>query len=155
MFLSLNRCFKKKIFTGAPVTSRCKSTSRPQQLLPLQTPARLAVVFAQVLLPGWVLCCARKANGSRLPALPPPLPTPSIVNTPSSRPSLVLCVYCLPASARSHWLARPLPGDGGSRVYFCRLASRAGEGEGCPSFPPSHVLARGPPLTTVTHARVQ
>lgn len=59
---------------------------------------------------------------SPTPPPPPPAP-PSIVNSPSSRPSLVLCVYCLPAPARSHWLGRPLPGDGGSRVYFCRLAS--------------------------------
>lgn len=73
---------------------------------------------------------------------------PAIVNAPARRPSLVLCVYCLPASARYHWLGRPLPGDEGSRVYFCRLAS--GGKSLTPSLPPSSASHRGPLLATVT-----
>lgn len=133
--ISSDRCFKKKVFAAALVSPRCKSTS-PSQQLPLQTPARLAVVFAQVLLPGRVLSCARKANRSHPPhSISPTLPP--IVNAPSSRPSLVLCVYCLPALARSHWLRWPLPGNGGSRVYFCRLAS--GGGQVPPSLAPVYL----------------
>lgn len=116
--ISWNRCFEEKIFIAALVTSRCKSTSRSQQL-PLQTPARLAVVFAQVSLPGWVLSCARKANRSRLPT-PPPQPSPPLLTLhPGGRHWCSVFTVCLPQLAPIGW-ADPCQATG-AVVFTCAV----------------------------------